>query len=165
MKNTFLNIVCPPLFMFIVYYNIDFFMYNFDSREKYLNKQLEKAKKNYATLSNNSRNSTASAAKLEALQKEFKQRFKTRESYPDERENVYDLIEKCQLTLVSEKTIKQKKLGNSVAVLSVGGHYAKIIEFIKLAGENGHIPISLEMKLSTSGQSHYNISLLDWRAL
>ena len=165
MKALILKIVLPPLFLFIIYYNLNFFVFSFEAREGYLNKRLKKAdteiaelKKEINQITGDKKNKTYE--ELSKTLKELEGLKKSTESLFLEPVNIYKEFEDNKLTLISEQSVKSvsseiKNLTN----FTVTGNYTDVIKILKSISDSELVPVIFTLNASTEELTRYSISV------
>lgn len=168
MKATILKSLLPPLFFFVLYLNINYFVFSFDARHGYLNKRLNKT--------NNG---------IEELQRDIKQLVKDKQNtIYDELSNtlkeldaiknnsvnllrnpvnIYKKLKMNKLTLLSEQSVKSagspQKEFTQLTNFIVTGNYQNVIKTLRAIEDSELIPVSFSLFASSKNKTRYSISI------
>ncbi len=165
MKAILIKSLLPPLFFFILYLNLNFFVFSFAAKEGYLNKRLKKADKNKSELER----------EIKPLLKD--KRLKTYEDLSNKLKklqqiqtdiqnqsfdsvNIYEEFNKNKLVLLSEQSISaENKEFKNLTNFTVTGDYNGVIETLKAISKSELIPVRFLLNGSLQEKTKYTISV------
>lgn len=168
MKTTILKVIIPPFLFFILYLNLNFFVFSFDARQSYLNKRLNKAVKDKEELKKEIQ--TLSKDKLIKQHEELNRSLKdletmmaNSENLPRTKVNIYKEFEDNNLKLISEQLIKsgatKKNEFKQVTNFTLTGDYQDVIRTLKAISESELIPVNFSLLASEKDKTKYTISV------
>ena len=168
MRAILLKSILPPLFLFIFYMNLNFFVFSFDAREGYLNKRLNKADKDISELENDLK-PLLKDKRLKAHQdlsknlKELEEIKNNIENQSFDSVNIYEEFSKNNLVLLSEQSVKkgntQNKDFENLTNFTVSGDYRDVIETLRAISKSELIPVSFSLTASIKDKTRYTISV------
>lgn len=168
MKAVLLKSIIPPLLFFIIYMNLNFFVFSFKARQNYLNKRLIKTEKaieelerELKPLSKDKRNKRH--AELSKTLKEIEKLKSDKTEQTRTQVNIYSKFTDNRLTLLSEQTVKSPpdsiKEIQSLTNFTISGDYQDIIQMLKDISASSLIPVGFSLEASADEKSRYTISI------
>ena len=172
MKATFLKSILPPLFMFILYVNLDQFIFNFEAKANYLQKRLKKLngeisdkEKELKSIMSDTKNKTYE--ELSHLLQDFQEVKNHSENNFFEVFNIYEVFKNHELVLLSEQSTKGKASRNSELVnitnFTLTGSFSNIIKTLQRIAESELVPVHFTLVASLSEETKYSISVWNQR--
>ncbi|MCM8536060.1 MAG: hypothetical protein NE334_09005 [Lentisphaeraceae bacterium] len=168
MKAIILKSILPPLFFFILYINLNFFVFSFDARNSYLNKRLNKTNKDIAELESETKPLVND--KQNKTHEELTNSLKALEVIIDNGENllletvnIYKTFGANNLTLLSEQSVKSganvQEQFAQVTNFTVTGDYQDVIKTLKDIANSELIPVHFTLIASSKHETKYTISI------
>ena len=168
MKSLLLKSIIPPFVFFILYINLNFFVFTFDARQDYLTKRVKKAEKEVETL-NNELKTLGKNPKLKTYN-ELSEIFDRLEAIKNSNDpqtdkdvNIYQAFESNQLTLHSEQVEQTKGASKqelrNLTKFTISGEYQDVIEMLRTFSGSQLIPVRFTLMASNQGKTSYTISI------
>lgn len=168
MKAIILKSLLPPLFFFILYVNLNYFVFSFDARHGYLNKRLNKTNKDIEELEAELKPLVKD--KQNKMHEELRISLKKLEAIKDSSENllrrpvnIYKEFGTNNLTLLSEQSIKNAVSSQDpftqLTNFTVTGDYQDVIKILKNIADSELIPVSFSLLASSKDKTKYTISI------
>lgn len=168
MKANLLKSIIPPFVFFVLYLNLDFFVFTFEARQAYLTKRLNKAEKEIEGLKNElkplARNSELKRhSELEQTLETLEAIKNSSHTNADKSVNIYEEFEENQLTLHSEQSVKaqnkSKKEMMNLTKFTLSGEYQDVIEMLRAFPGSKLIPVGFTLMGANQGNTRYTISI------
>ncbi|WDE97107.1 hypothetical protein PQO03_03940 [Lentisphaera profundi] len=167
MKKHLLKALIAPVFFYILYVNLKAFVFNYEARQSYLNKKINKSNKELEDLK--TALSTLKKDKKLKLYQELNKNLSELKKYDevqkDEKRkeiNIYQLFQEYQLSLYSEKLVKNKSLNKDLKKLTqftLSGDYHKLIKMLRACAGSQFIPVNFSLKAEENASTKYTISI------
>ena len=168
MKTLILKLLLPPLFFFIAYINLNLFLFNFEARNKYLDKKIkiyssdvEDLQKEIRSLTNDQKNKQH--AELTQSLKQLSKIKNSTSAQTAKKINIYQEFDHNNLTLFSEKsetpTGPNKNDMKNVTRFSMTGNYQDVIKLLKTIGESELIPVGFTLTAPFREKTRYTLSV------
>ncbi|MDD7985886.1 hypothetical protein PQO01_13130 [Lentisphaera marina] len=167
MKKNLLKALIPPVIFYILYINLNFFVLNSEARESYLNKKLNKSDRDLEELK--SEINTLKKDPQQQLYYELMKRLRELKKHGEiqkesklQKLNIYRLFQDNQLSLYSEKLVKNKSINeelNKLTQFTLSGNYLRLIDMLRACAGSQYIPVNFSLKAEENAPTKYTISI------
>ncbi len=167
MKNFIIKALIPPILFFIIYFNLNFFVFSFAARNNFLVKSLEDVNSEISSLQNELKLITKDPKlKLHSeLLTKIKSLGEHKESEVDSSKlkkiNLYQAFKDHNLLLITEQPAKSKNTKEEKAISHyvLQGDFQDVIRLINSFNASIYIPVAINISTAPGEKTLYTVSI------